>query len=156
MTKTDGHRHYDQKIGHKQFGQATSDPTWPILHGMIATIPNGRNSNLAQSICVALHGPSPITRPFNSGHQPVCGQLFFLQEPFAFLYLLGLGLFVVHLRWPFCSHFIYWALAFYILFFGPENILSVPLVMLLILDLTVYKQIFEQKAKNLKILRNSQ
>jgi hypothetical protein len=33
MTKIDGHKHYDQKIGHEQFGQATSDPTWPILRG---------------------------------------------------------------------------------------------------------------------------
>jgi hypothetical protein len=52
MTKIDGHKHYDQKIGHYQFGQATSDPTWPILRGSIVTKPNGRNSNLAQSNCV--------------------------------------------------------------------------------------------------------
>jgi hypothetical protein len=66
MTKIDGHKHYDQKIGHYQFGQATSDPTWPILRGRIVTKQNGRNSNLAQSSCVALDGPSPVTRPFNS------------------------------------------------------------------------------------------
>jgi hypothetical protein len=35
MTKIDGHKHYDQKIGHEQFGQATSDPTWLILRGMV-------------------------------------------------------------------------------------------------------------------------
>jgi hypothetical protein len=28
MTKIDGHKHYGQKIGHYQFGQATLDPTW--------------------------------------------------------------------------------------------------------------------------------
>jgi hypothetical protein len=38
MTKIDGHKDYDQKIGHGQFGQATSDPTW-----------QGRNTNSAQS-----------------------------------------------------------------------------------------------------------
>jgi hypothetical protein len=49
MTKIDGHKHYDQKIGHYQFGQATSDPTWPILRGRIVTKRNSRNLNLAQS-----------------------------------------------------------------------------------------------------------
>jgi hypothetical protein len=67
MTKIDGHTHYDQNFGHEQFSQATSDPTWPILRGRIVTKPIGRNSNLAQSIGVALHGPSPVTQPFNSG-----------------------------------------------------------------------------------------
>jgi hypothetical protein len=71
MTKIDGHTHYDQKIGHRQFGQATSDPTWPILCGMIATKPNGRNSNLAQSSCVALDGPSPVTHPFYIFSMPI-------------------------------------------------------------------------------------
>jgi hypothetical protein len=35
MTKIDGHRHYDQKFGHMQFGQAASDPTWPILRDRV-------------------------------------------------------------------------------------------------------------------------
>jgi hypothetical protein len=77
MTKIDGHRHYDQKFGHEQFSQATSDPTWSILRGRIVTKPIGHNSNLAQSIGVAIHGPSPVTQPFNSGIQPFYNQLFF-------------------------------------------------------------------------------
>jgi hypothetical protein len=45
MTKIDGHKHYDQKIGHEQFGQATSDPTWPILRGrVVVRIQPGPNS----------------------------------------------------------------------------------------------------------------
>jgi hypothetical protein len=52
MTKIDGHKHYDQKIGHGQFGQAMSDPTWPILCGRIVIKLNGRNTNLAQSSLV--------------------------------------------------------------------------------------------------------
>jgi hypothetical protein len=49
-----------------------------ILRGRIVTKPNGRNSNLAQSSCVALDGPSPVTQPFNSESKPFCSQ-FFLQ-----------------------------------------------------------------------------
>jgi hypothetical protein len=52
MTKIDGHKHYDQKIGHGQFDQATSDPAWSILRGRIVTKLNGRNTNLAQSSLV--------------------------------------------------------------------------------------------------------
>jgi hypothetical protein len=110
MTKIDGHKHYDQKIGHYQFGQATSDPTWPILRGRIVTKRNGRNLNLAQSSRVALDGPSPVTRPFNSESQPFCDQLFFYNrlfagffvwalaflQPFCCLVPLGLGLFAIH------------------------------------------------------------
>jgi hypothetical protein len=59
MTKIDGHMHYDQKICHYKFGQAMSNPTWPILRGRILAKPNGRNSNLAQSSSTALDGPSP-------------------------------------------------------------------------------------------------
>jgi hypothetical protein len=49
MIKIDGHKFYDQKIGHYQFDQATLDPMWPILRGRIVTKPNGRSSNSAQS-----------------------------------------------------------------------------------------------------------
>jgi hypothetical protein len=52
MTKIDGHKRHDQKIGHKQFGQATSDPTWPILFGKFVTKSNGRNLKSAQSTLV--------------------------------------------------------------------------------------------------------
>jgi hypothetical protein len=52
MTKIDGHKRHDQKIGHKQFGQATSDPTWPILFGRFVTKSNGRNLKSAQSTLV--------------------------------------------------------------------------------------------------------
>jgi hypothetical protein len=64
MTIMDGHKHYYQKIGHYKFGQATSDPTWPILCGRIVTKLNGRNSNLARSMFLVLDGPSPIIWPF--------------------------------------------------------------------------------------------
>jgi hypothetical protein len=109
MTKIDGHKHYDQKIGHGQFGQATSDPTWPILCGRIVTKPNGRNSNLAQSNCVALDGPSPVTRPFFGQtffYESLFHSFFVWASCFCCLVLLGLGLFAVHLISLVTVHFI--------------------------------------------------
>jgi hypothetical protein len=95
-----------------------------ILHGRNVTKPNGRNSNLAQSSCAALDGPSPVTqpfnsesrpfnsesrpfnsesrpfnsesRPFNSESRPFCGQLFFTID---ILLSFSFG------PWPFCRAF---------------------------------------------------
>jgi hypothetical protein len=49
MTKTDGHKFYDQNFGHRQPDLSTSDPTWPILRGKFVTKPKGLKSKLAQS-----------------------------------------------------------------------------------------------------------
>jgi hypothetical protein len=56
------------------------------------TKPNGRNSNLAQSSCVALDGPSPVTQPFNSESQPFCDQLFFAIAFLWYFIFVGLSL----------------------------------------------------------------
>jgi hypothetical protein len=49
MTKTDGHKIYDQNFGHYQSGLAMSDSTWTILRGRFVTKLNGRKSKSAQS-----------------------------------------------------------------------------------------------------------
>jgi hypothetical protein len=65
MTKIDGHRFHDQKIGRWQSGMSTADLTWRVLRGRSVTKPKGRGSKSAQSIYVVHAGQAQYFRPFS-------------------------------------------------------------------------------------------